>query len=106
MYYKTSEFIYSRTFKMANKNLIASKTLKQYIKFCLVGGIGYVLALIVMYIFTDMLGWYYIASSAVAFVVASISNFTLNRVWTFRPSEPGKEKEVNHENEENRLVRR
>src|SRR5436309_3969874 len=54
----------------------------QLAKFCVVGGIGYVINLAV---YTALLhaGLHYIVAAICSFVVAATSNYFLNRVWTF-----------------------
>jgi putative flippase GtrA len=54
----------------------------QLAKFCVVGGIGYVINLAV---YTALLhaGLHYIVAAICSFVVAATSNYFLNRLWTF-----------------------
>ena len=53
-------------------------------KFCFVGAIGYVVNLVVFA--TLVQGWHlhYIPAAVVSFLVAVTSNYTWNRIWTFR----------------------
>ena len=56
----------------------------QLLRFCCVGGSGYVLNLAV---FRLADGWMpYVPAFALAFVISALSNFVLNRVWTFSGS--------------------
>jgi putative flippase GtrA len=57
---------------------------RQLVKFCLVGGSGYVVNLCVFYICVELLGLHHLAGASVAFVVAVANNFWWNRHWTFR----------------------
>lgn len=69
---------------------------KQFVKFALVGGVGTFVNLIVLK--ASLLAWEQfstttpfgveILASALAFVVAVINNFLLNRWWTFRSTGP------------------
>ena len=55
----------------------------QLLKFCIVGASGYVVNLVVFYLMMHSLGTDYIAAAVGAFFVAWLSNFVLNRQWTF-----------------------
>ena len=57
--------------------------MRQFIKFAVVGGIGTVINLAVLYTLTEYAGMFYLYSATAAFVVAVINNFVLNTVWTF-----------------------
>lgn len=69
---------------------------KQFVKFAIVGGSGTIVNLIVLKL--CLLGWAQISSqtpfrieilaSAIAFLVAVVNNYLLNRWWTFRSSGP------------------
>jgi putative flippase GtrA len=56
----------------------------QLIKFCLVGGSGYVVNLCVFALCVEVLGLHHLAAATVAFVVAVTNNFWWNRHWTFK----------------------
>jgi dolichol-phosphate mannosyltransferase len=55
----------------------------QLLKFCIVGASGYVVNLIVYYTMIHGIGAQYLVASVVAFLVAWLNNFVLNRQWTF-----------------------
>jgi dolichol-phosphate mannosyltransferase len=55
----------------------------QLLKFCIVGASGYVVNLIVYYAMIHWVGAEYLVASLVAFLVAWLNNFVLNRQWTF-----------------------
>jgi len=57
-------------------------------RFCAVGGSGYVVNLAV-YATLTAAGLHYAAAAAVSFVVAATSNYGWNRVWTFRARQAG-----------------
>ena len=55
----------------------------QLLKFCIVGASGYVVNLVVYYALIHGAGAQYLVASVVAFLVAWLNNFVLNRQWTF-----------------------
>ena len=60
--------------------------LKRYGKFCIVGGIGMLVDMGIIYFLASpcLLGWNLSLSKAIAAEVAIINNFVWNDVWTFR----------------------
>jgi putative flippase GtrA len=56
----------------------------QLLKFCAVGGSGYVVNLAVFAFCAQVLDIYYLLAATIAFVVAVTNNFWWNRRWTFR----------------------
>jgi dolichol-phosphate mannosyltransferase len=56
----------------------------QLMKFCLVGGSGYVVNLCVFAAAVELLGLHHLIGATMAFVVAVTNNFWWNRHWTFR----------------------
>ena len=66
----------------AHAALRARSNWVQLAKFCVVGGIGYVINLAV---YTTLLhaGLHYLVAAICSFVVAATSNYFLNRHWTF-----------------------
>jgi putative flippase GtrA len=55
----------------------------QLVRFGLVGGVGFAVNLAVYAVFVHPLGVEYHVAAAVAWLVAVINNFVLNRHWTF-----------------------
>jgi putative flippase GtrA len=55
----------------------------QLVRFGLVGGVGFVVNVAVYALFVHAVGLDYRAASVVAWLVAVINNFVLNRHWTF-----------------------
>ena len=55
----------------------------RFARFCTVGGIGAVLNLATLYWLTQ-LGMYYLLAGAIAIEVGLLSNFALNKSWTFK----------------------
>jgi len=60
-----------------------SGKLMKFLKFCIVGVIGVAINLGILYFLTNF-GLYYMISGAVAIEASLLSNFFLNRIWTFR----------------------
>ncbi len=60
----------------------------QLVRFLAVGLSGYVVNLLVFWVAT-MAGMHYIPAAVVAFAVAWLNNFALNRHWTFRAAGEG-----------------
>ena len=56
----------------------------QLVKFCLVGGTGYIVNLTVFAVCIGVLDMHHLAAATAAFVVAVTNNFLWNRYWTFR----------------------
>ena len=72
---------------MINKiiNLINKRILRyQFIRFAVVGTSGAILDFSILIILTEIFSIYYLASSVVAFILANLSNFIWNKLWTFR----------------------
>jgi putative flippase GtrA len=57
-------------------------------KFCAVGAIGYVINLVVYASLIDA-GLHYLPAATCSFLVAVTSNYTWNRLWTFRDRRAG-----------------
>jgi len=55
----------------------------QLVKFCAVGGSGYVVNLAVFTAAVALVGVHYLVAATLAFVVAVLNNFWWNRHWTF-----------------------
>jgi putative flippase GtrA len=60
-----------------------SKRMK-IIKFMMVGGGGALLGLTVLWLLTDLAGFHYLSSYALAFVVSVSNNYFWNSRWTFK----------------------
>lgn len=59
----------------------------QLVKFCAVGGSGYVVNLVVFTAAVHLADIHYLAAATIAFVVAVLNNFWWNRHWTFGAQE-------------------
>ncbi|MGH2970756.1 MAG: GtrA family protein [Gaiellaceae bacterium] len=60
----------------------------QLLKFCVVGAIGYAINLVVYDAFLRG-GFHYLVAATCSFLVAVTSNYTWNRIWTFRDRRRG-----------------
>jgi len=56
----------------------------QLVKFCVVGGTGYVVNLAVFTLLVTAFDIHYIPAAIGSFLVAVTNNYTWNRLWTFR----------------------
>lgn len=56
----------------------------QLVQFCLVGASGFVVNLVVFSLAVHTLGMHHAVAAVIAFCVAWLNNFALNRQWTFR----------------------
>lgn len=59
-------------------------SLKQFIKFSIVGGTGVVVDFVVYVFLTRVWHWQYLLAATISFIFAVTSNFILNRYWTFK----------------------
>ena len=71
------------------KNLIGYipyrfKIAHEFIKFAIVGLLGTIINLAILYSFTEFFGIFYLYSAIVAFIVAATTNYIFNKTWTFK----------------------
>jgi dolichol-phosphate mannosyltransferase len=59
------------------------KGLVEFSKFAVVGGLGTIVNLLVLFSFTEIAKVYYLYSAVIAFFIAMTFNYLLNKVWTF-----------------------
>ncbi len=57
---------------------------RHIIKFCIVGGMGYIVNLAVFYVLEHWGGLHYLVASTISYFGAWVLNFVLNRQWTFQ----------------------
>jgi len=57
--------------------------LKQYFKFIIVGFIGVIINLSILFIFTEVFIMFYLFSEIIAFLIAITHNYIINKIWTF-----------------------
>jgi len=62
---------------------LVSKT-QGFIKYGLVGSVGFVIHLLVLWLLTDYGHLWYMLSATIAIIVAALNNYILNYLWTFK----------------------
>lgn len=65
-------------------------TLKQFLKFSIVGGTSAMINFFILFVFTQWVGVWYLYSSIIAYILSAIFNFIFNKLWTFRNKERGR----------------
>jgi len=70
-------------FKIFSKR-ISESFIPQITKFMIVGAIGTIINLSILFIFTEFFNFYYIYSAIIAFFTSVINNYILNKLWTFQ----------------------
>jgi len=73
----------------APKLLILIRKYKVAIKYIISGGMSALVLFGLLYLFTDILGFWYIHSIMIAFVFSLMASFTLQKFWTFRDDDLG-----------------
>ncbi len=58
--------------------------LAKYLKFAIIGGIGAVINLLVLWTSVELFNVYYLWAAVLAFIIADTNNFIWNRLWTFK----------------------
>jgi dolichol-phosphate mannosyltransferase len=79
----TSNFFLNKIWTFEDRTSSPRNTLKQYGMFLGLSTVGAVVQLILLYLFVQS-GFEYTASLVLAVAAASVSNFLLNKKWTFR----------------------
>lgn len=79
----TSNFFLNKIWTFEDRNFSAKNTLKQYGMFLGLSSLGAAIQLILLYSFVQS-GFQYTDSLVLAVAAASVSNFLLNKKWTFR----------------------
>ena len=62
----------------------ADSGVRRFVKFCLVGASGVVVNMGLLWLFTERVGLFYLASAAIGIEAAIVNNFVLNDIWTFK----------------------
>ena len=66
------------------RTYLIKSTGSQFVKYGIVGASGFTIHVSLVYTLTEWGGLWYMASTVLAAGVAWISNFTLNKLWTFK----------------------
>ena len=80
----TSNFFLNKIWTFEDRDLSVGKTLKQYCSFAGISAVGATIQLLLLYLLVVDYGLQYRVSLIIAIAIASISNFLLNKKWTFR----------------------
>lgn len=75
-------FIFDKIWTFKEK--LEKRFLREYISFARFGLIALVLNISFLFIFTNYLGIFYVASQAIAILITGIFGFVCNSIWTFR----------------------
>jgi dolichol-phosphate mannosyltransferase len=79
----TSNFFLNKIWTFEDRNFSARNTLKQYAMFVGLSTVGAVIQLMLLFLLVQS-GFQYAVSLVLAVAAASVSNFLLNKKWTFR----------------------
>lgn len=63
--------------------IISKAFLLQLIKFVIVGAIGTLVNISVLFLLTEFFKFLYLISEVIGFTLATINNYLLNKIWTF-----------------------
>jgi putative flippase GtrA len=66
-------------------------TVKQFIKFCIVGGTAALINFLFLLFLTEHFHFWYVISSIIGFIVSAFFNFLANKFWTFRHGALGRQ---------------
>jgi dolichol-phosphate mannosyltransferase len=80
----TSNFLLNKRWTFEDKDFSPWRLLKQYGMFAGFSSIGAALQLLIVYLLTEAAGFKYEPSLVIAVAIASVSNFLLNKKWTFQ----------------------
>lgn len=67
--------------------ILENKSLRQFIKFGIVGASGTLVDWVFYFALTRWGHLFYLVAKTISFVVAAINNYIWNRVWTFKSTE-------------------
>jgi putative flippase GtrA len=67
--------------------LLAFWKYQRFIKFCVVGGVGAIITFGITWLGTEIARLWYMFSLVIAVLITTVSNFTLNSLWTFKLTE-------------------
>lgn len=64
--------------------LFSKSFIKEFIKFAIVGALGTLVNIFILFLFTDIFKMYYIFSEIIAFITSGINNYLLDKIWAFK----------------------
>lgn len=67
--------------------ILENKSLKQFIKFAIVGASGTAIDWILYFALTRWVHLFYLVAKTISFILAAANNYIWNRTWTFRSTE-------------------
>ena len=68
--------------------IFSNRTVNEFVRFVVVGGLCYLLGLALLYLFTEQFGLHYLVSLVVAMLILSAIGWAMNRNWTFQSVDP------------------
>jgi len=84
MYQIIKQFLKTKISAKSPETIIYIHNHKTPIKYIMSGCVAVFSQLVVLYVLTDIFGLWYVASSAIAFIVSFFTSFVLQKFWTFR----------------------
>ncbi len=70
-------------FLLPIKSMPSTRTIRQFAKYLVVGGLAFVVDFTVLFLLTDQLGLYYLVSASIAFLLGLVTNYLLCIAWIF-----------------------
>ncbi len=70
-------------YNSANSNHPKKMKIMRYV---ISGGMATITNVLFLYIFTDLIGFWYVLSAVIAYLISFIVSFTMQKYWTFRDS--------------------
>jgi dolichol-phosphate mannosyltransferase len=80
----TSNFLLNKRWTFEDKDFSPWNTLKQYGMFAGISSLGASLQLLIVYLLMEVVGFNYPSSLFIGVAISSISNYLLNKKWTFQ----------------------
>jgi len=63
---------------------LSRQRVSRVIKFALVGSTGIGVSVLILWLFTDVIGLFYVGSAVLSHILSVTNNFAWNELWTFR----------------------
>ncbi|MBN1779202.1 MAG: GtrA family protein [Candidatus Buchananbacteria bacterium] len=78
-------------FNFLRQKIVSQPLVKELIKFSIVGSTSALINFLVLIFLTEILAVWYLVSSIFGFIISALFNFSLNKIWTFRNDQGGKD---------------